>query len=127
MNKKVFVFGSNLAGAHGGGAAYYARVHEGATLGIGEGLSGNSYALPTKDHNIQSLSLAQVRSHVVRFLNYANTHRNLEFQVTQIGCGLAGFKPSEIAPMFIGAPNNCFFDTAWKPWLGEHVEYWGHQ
>lgn len=124
-NKLVFVFGSNLAGAHGAGAAAYARAHEGATLGIGEGMSGNSYALPTKDHQVNSLSLAQVKSHVDKFLAFAESHLMLEFKVTQIGCGLAGFSAADIAPMFIGAPANCHFDTAWTPWLGDNVKYWG--
>jgi hypothetical protein len=125
-NKLVFVFGSNLAGAHGAGAAAYARVHEGATLGIGEGLSGNSYALPTKDHQINSLSLEKIKEHVNKFLDFARNHPMLEFKVTQIGCGLAGFKPEQIAPMFVGAPESCYFDIEWAPWLGGSANYWGH-
>lgn len=123
--KKVFVFGSNYAGAHGAGAAAYARKFHGATLGIGEGMSGNSYALPTKNHNIQSLTLAQIQGHVDKFMEYAGLHPELEFQVTQVGCGLAGFKASDIAPMFAGAPSNCYFDTKWAKWLGTDVTYWG--
>lgn len=120
----IFVFGSNLAGIHGAGAARYAHEHEGAVWGIGEGHYGNSYAIPTKDHMIRSLRIPTIRSHVVRFLSYANNHPELVFKVTQIGCGLAGFKPEDIAPMFQDAPDNCYFDTAWRKWLGER-NYWG--
>lgn len=123
--KSVFVFGSNLAGVHGAGAAAYARKYEGAVMGVGEGITGKAYALPTKDHNIQSLTLAQIQGHVNKFLAYARLHPELEFQVSQIGCGLAGFKPEQIAPMFIGAPANCLFDMAWAEWLGADVNYWG--
>ncbi|QIW87238.1 hypothetical protein Ab1vBOLIVR2_gp43 [Agrobacterium phage OLIVR2] len=54
-------------------------------------------------------------------------HPELKFQVTRIGCGLAGLKDEEVAPMFIGAPDNCWFDTAWEPWVGEDRNYWGHK
>ena len=103
----VFVFGSNLAGRHGKGAALYARQRCGAIYGQGEGLQGNSYAIPTKDENLHSLLLDEILDHVVTFLEFACSHPELEFQVTPIGCGLAGFKPSEIAPMFdMPAPPN---------------------
>lgn len=103
----VFVFGSNLAGRHGKGAALYARQHRGAIYGQGEGLQGNSYAIPTKDENLRSLSLDDILNHVVYFLEFACSHPELEFQVTPIGCGLAGYTPSQIAPMFdMPAPRN---------------------
>lgn len=120
----IFVFGSNTAGLHGAGAARVARNEHGAKLGVGEGLSKNSYALPTKDANIKSLSLEKVKVHVKTFIWFATEHPDLEFQVTRIGCGLAGFKDEAIAPLFFSAPENCFFDLAWKQWL-PNAKFWG--
>ena len=103
----VFVFGSNLAGRHGKGAALHARKHYGAVYGQGEGMQGNSYAIPTKDANLRSLPLWDVKIRVERFLGFARSRPDLTFQVTAIGCGLAGNSPHDIAPMFAGAPGNC--------------------
>jgi hypothetical protein len=103
----VFVFGSNLAGRHGKGAAAYAVKHHGATYGVGEGRMGNSYALPTKDRFIRTLPLDYIeRYSVLNFLAYASVHKELEFQLTPVGCGLAGYSPKQIAPMFKNAPPN---------------------
>jgi hypothetical protein len=122
----IFVFGSNLAGIHGAGAARDAEQHHGAVRGIGEGRMGNSYALPTKDEHIRTMALERIsRYHVPNFLAYARAHPELQFQVTRIGCGLAGFKDWEIAPMFETAPANCLFDTAWRSLLGGSRTYWG--
>lgn len=125
----IFVFGSNLAGIHGAGAARTALNYHGAVWGQAEGLAGNSYAIPTKDRDVKtSLSLAQVKDHVDTFLIYAQIMSTLGFQITCIGCGLAGFKDEEIAPLFRDAPPNCFFDTKWRPIflkLGKQFEYWG--
>lgn len=104
--RRIFVFGSNLAGHHGKGAAKYAHDTQGAVYGIGKGLQGNSYAIPTKDRMIQSLPLAQIQLHVEEFIRFARLHQELLFEVTPIGCGLAGFKPAHIGPMFNGAPDN---------------------
>ena len=103
----IFVFGSNLSGRHGKGAALYALKHHGATYGIGEGRQGNAYAIPTKDGNLRTLALSQIKRHVSTFLIYAAANADLRFQVTAIGCGLAGYRPSDIAPMFAEAPRNC--------------------
>lgn len=105
MTDPVFVFGSNLAGRHGKGAALWARQHRGAIYGQGEGLQGNSYAIPTKDHNLNTLSREEIRRHVDTFLHFASMSK-LTFQLTPIGCGLAGYRPEQIAPMFAGAPPN---------------------
>lgn len=121
----IFVFGSNEAGIHGAGAALYARRHCGAAPGVGFGPSGNSFALPTKDHNIKTLPLVKVSAYVQAFIEYAKSHPDLQFKVTAIGCGLAGFREDEIAPLFITAPDNCSFDEAWRPYLGEQKRYWG--
>lgn len=127
---KVFVFGSNESGFHGGGAASVAFHHHGAKHGLGFGysasLSGNSFAIPTKSWYIaRALPISVIKFYVDRFLEFATMSPKLEFQVTQIGCGLAGFQKEEIAPLFENAPMNCSFDTAWKPFLGEHRKYWG--
>lgn len=103
----IFVFGSNEAGRHGKGAALFARQHRGAIYGQGEGLQGNAYAIPTKDAHLRTLPLDVVRAYVERFKAFAATRPDLRFQVTPIGCGLAGYTPQDIAPMFADAPVNC--------------------
>lgn len=100
MTDPVFVFGSNLAGRHGKGAALWARQHRGAIYGRGEGYQGNSYAIPTKDANLRTLPLDDICNSVVSFLEFALSHPELTFQLTPIGCGLAGYSPRDIAPMF---------------------------
>lgn len=110
----IFVFGSNLAGIHGGGAAKYAFEHYRAKWGKGEGLQGNSYALPTKDENVNSLGLDAIKKYVIRFLQHAGKQKHTAYKVTAIGCGLAGYKPEEIGPMFELAPDNCLMPPEWK-------------
>jgi len=97
--KEVFVFGSNLAGIHGAGAAYLAKKW-GAFDGRGIGLSGQTYAIPTKDHAISSLSLGDILCHIEDFYSFAQANPQLEFLVTKIGCGLAGYSVKDIAPLF---------------------------
>lgn len=120
----IFVFGSNLAGVHGAGAALYARKYEGAVPGIGIGHQDNSYALPTKDRSINTLSLHRIKYYVDQFIDYAKQRSDLRFKVTQIGCGLAGYTAEDIAPMFYDAPSNCYFDSAWFHILTSHKNYW---
>lgn len=103
----IFVFGSNLRGVHGAGAAKYAAENHNAIWGQGEGLQGTSYAIPTKDENIKTLPLHRIEIYVQRFLEFAKQHPELQFNVTAIGCGLAGYKPEQIAPMFKEFPVNC--------------------
>lgn len=100
MGDPVFVFGSNLAGRHGKGAALWARQHRGAIYGQGEGYQGNSYAIPTKDGNLKTLPIDEIAHHVTLFLEFALSRPDLTFQVTPIGCGLAGYQPKDIAWMF---------------------------
>lgn len=102
----IFVFGSNLAGRHGKGAALEARQRYGALYGQGEGLQGNSYAIPTKDRNIKTLPLEHIKVFVERFIDFATAHPELHFAVTAIGCGLAGYSPPDIAPFFKRVPAN---------------------
>ena len=122
----ILVFGSNEAGIHGAGAAKIAFEHLGARWGKGVGIAGKSYAIPTKDKTIRhTLPLTTIKGYVDEFLTFARTVPDIQFQVTCIGCGLAGLKHEDVAPMFKGAPDNCWFDEAWKPWLGDTVLYWG--
>ena len=97
---EVFVFGSNLAGRHGAGAALFAAKNFGAKYGVGEGITGQCYAIPTKDYNIQTLPLDHIDSYILTFLIRALKNPSLTFLVTEIGCGLAGYKTSEIKSLF---------------------------
>ena len=104
---KIFVFGSNLAGFHGRGAAAAARIIYGARNGVGFGRTGNAYAIPTKDEKLRRLPIRQIRKFVEAFIRYAKDNPELNFFVTEIGCGLARYEPRDIAPLFFGAPPNC--------------------
>lgn len=97
---QIFVFGSNLAGKHGKGAAKLAAQKFGAQYGKGEGLHMQSYALPTKNFAIKTLPLDKIKGYVDRFIKVAEINPKLTFLVTEIGCGLAGYTPEDIAPMF---------------------------
>ena len=109
----VFVFGSNLAGRHGKGAALFARCWRGAIYGQGIGLQGNSYAIPTKNERLRTLPLYAIKQHVDTFLEFARSRPDLTFQVTRIGCGLAGYTDAQIKPMFEDAPLNCNLPPEW--------------
>ena len=95
---EVFVFGSNLAGMHGGGAAFAAYRKFGAVWGCGVGHQGQSYAIPTMQGGVET-----IKPYVDAFIDYAKAHPELFFFVTRIGCGIAGFDDTEIAPLFAGA------------------------
>ena len=97
---EVFVFGSNLAGSHGGGAAYVAWRQFGAVMGQGVGLQGQSYAIPTMQGGVET-----IRPYVDEFIAFAKDHPELTFLVTRIGCGIAGFVDEEISPLFEKAHN----------------------
>lgn len=115
---EIFVFGSNLAGRHGRGAAKAAVKEYGAIYGQGEGLQGNSYAIPTKDYFIRALTLEDIRLGVRTFLRCAAANPSLIFRLTPIGCGLAGYTPKDIAPMFEAAPANVILPEEFKEVLG---------
>lgn len=121
----IFVFGSNLAGIHGAGAAKFALNERGAIWGRGYGFQGTSFAIPTKDGRIQTLPPHRVVHYVRAFITEAERCNEEVFQVTRIGCGLAGYTDAMIAPLFAKAPLNCLFDTAWQPILGDEHMYWG--
>jgi hypothetical protein len=110
----VFVFGSNLAGRHGRGAALHAREKHGAKYGCGEGPQGRSYAIPTKDRDLQPLRLWEIKRYVQQFLTYAGRFPDTQFFVTAVGTGLAGYTDADIAPMFAGAPPNCILPEGWS-------------
>ena len=95
---EIFVFGSNLAGAHGGGAARLAYNRFGAIWGQGVGLQGQSYAIPTMQGGVET-----IRPYVDEFILFAKQHPELTFLVTRIGCGIAGFTDDEISPLFAEA------------------------
>lgn len=97
---QVFVFGSNLDGRHGAGAALLAKEVFGAEQGKGEGQYGHSYALPTCNENIKPLPLEEIRKHIRTFCVFAREHMENQYLVTEIGCGLAGYTPKDIAPLF---------------------------
>ncbi|MBP3823184.1 MAG: hypothetical protein J6I36_07180 [Bacteroidaceae bacterium] len=92
---EIFVFGSNLAGAHGGGAARLAYNRFGAIWGQGVGLQGQSYGIPTMHGGVEA-----IKPYVDEFIAFAKEHQELKFLVTKIGCGIAGFTIEEIAPLF---------------------------
>ena len=100
QQNEIFVFGSNLQGNHAGGAARIARLHFGAEMGNGVGPQGQSYAIPTMQGGVET-----IKPYVDEFINYAIRHPEQHFLVTPIGCGIAGFTPSEIAPLFEKAKN----------------------
>lgn len=110
----VFVFGSNLQGRHGKGAALFAYHERGATYGQGEGRQGNSYAIPTKATPYLPLTLEEIHGYVTRFLEYARGLPGTQFRLTPIGCGHAGHRADQIAPMFKGAPENVIMPTEFK-------------
>ena len=95
---EIFVFGSNLAGMHGGGAAWIAYERFGAIMGQGVGLQGQSYAIPTMQGGVET-----IKPYVDEFIEFASKHPEYKFLVTKIGCGIAGFRVEEIAPLFAEA------------------------
>jgi len=117
---EIFVFGSNLAGKHGAGSALYARRYRGAIYGRGEGMQGQSYGIPTKDSSLARLPLHEIRKYVNAFLNYAALHPESDFRVVEIGCGLAGYTPKDIAPMFIGCSLNVHLPSSFLAWNIQH-------
>lgn len=92
---EIFVFGSNLGGMHGGGAARAAYNRFGAVWGQGVGLQGQSYAIPTMQGGVET-----IKPYVDEFIEFAQAHPELKFLVTRIGCGIAGFRDEQIAPLF---------------------------
>lgn len=115
----VFVFGANEMGRHGAGTAKEAVKNHGATWGF-VGRMGRSYGIPTKESPwSKALPLPKIQAYVTEFLEHARAHPEDTFNVVAIGCGLAGLKPHEIAPMFAGAPDNVNLPPEFRAVLGE--------
>ena len=108
---EIFVFGSNLAGMHGGGAARIAYEQFGAEWGVGVGRTGQCYAIPTMQGGVET-----IRPYVDEFIRYAEQHPELMFLVTRIGCGIAGFTDEQIAPLFAAARDlqNVALPEGWR-------------
>jgi hypothetical protein len=104
----IYVFGSNTEGKHGKGSAKFALLHRGAIYGQSKGLQGNSYAIITKDlkKGLRSVSLESIKEQVDELILFAQNNPQLTFEISAIGCGLAGFNATEIAPMFSNTPSN---------------------
>lgn len=113
---EVFVFGSNLSGKHGKGAALTAFHRYGAKYRKGVGLQGRSYAIPTKDEDLKVLELHDIVPYIHEFVQFTKDHPYLHFYVTPVGCGLANYKPKDIAVHFKGAIN-CSFEVCFKEYL----------
>lgn len=111
--KEIFVFGSCLTGKHLHGAAKFAHSNYGAEWGTGEGLTGDAYAVPTKDDQLKPRHILDVALSIKTFIRFARENPKLRFKVTRVGCGLAGFTSEQIAPLFADAPKNCKFDPEW--------------
>lgn len=125
---EILVFGSNLAGRHGAGAAKLALMHFGAIYGQPRYLQGSSYAVPTKDGRpgtpdlkdpAATLSVEEIKGYVDEFLEYARSHPDVIFFVTRLGCSLAVHLDKDIAPLFQSAPLNCDLPEEWAPWILE--------
>lgn len=115
----IFVFGSNLSGLHYGGAAAAAHETYGAQWGIAVGRTGRCYAIPTVERHVRgALPMVVIRGAVEVFLHHAATHPEDQFFVTRVGCGLAGYKDADIAPLFRDAPLNCSLPDPWREFTG---------
>jgi group I intron endonuclease len=118
-----FVFGSNLAGIHGISGAKLARGKFGYPLGKGEGFhespKGMAYGIPTKDKKIATLPIEEIQWHVGQFIDFVHANPNIKFFLTRVGCGFAGYKDEEIAPLFRPCLEfeNIAFPEPWKPYL----------
>lgn len=120
QNGEVFVFGSNLAGFHGAGAARAAWQRFGAKWGKGIGICGQSYAIPTKDENIVSLDLADIIPHITAFCEYTKEYPHIKFWVTRVGCVLAGYEDADIAPYFF-ALDNISYPYEWETLINYNI------
>ena len=114
---EIFVFGSNLAGRHGKGAALEAKKNWGAIYGQGTGLQGRSFAIATKDRFLKPLPLDMIWEGANEFLIHAHLSPDDRFKMTRIGCGLAGYRDDQIAPMFRGASRNVIMPDEWLPYM----------
>lgn len=110
----IFVFGSNLAGRHGKGAALYAAKNCGAQRGVGRGRTGMSYAIPTKDERLNILPRDMIKVAVDEFIEYARANPELTFYLTPVGTGLAGYSQWSMKTLFREAPANVEWADTWE-------------
>ena len=113
----VFVFGSNMAGTHAGGAARIALENFGAMKGVGRGWAGQSFAIPTMNEHLQQMPLSQIQHYIDDFKIYTKNHPKTKYFITSVGCGVAGYKVEEIAPMFKGISHNVIFPASFRPFV----------
>lgn len=111
---EIFVFGSNLAGNHAGGAAFQAFRDFNAEWGTGEGLTGHCYAFPTMDNTMRPLTMSQLKKIRTRFYKVVDQHPDMAFLLTKVGCGIAGFSEEKIQKLFVNAPKNIIKPKEWK-------------
>lgn len=133
----VFVFGSNMNGEHIGGSAKHAFEYYGAEWSVAYGPTGSTYAIPTLDNNFNKLPLNVIQAFVDNFLDYVKINPELTFEVVDIGCGIAGFEPEQIAPMFIDYPyDDCLppnlvlsdrFNTVIKDFIADFEANWRNE
>ena len=107
----IFVFGSNRQGRHGKGAALTARQQYGAIYGQAHGLQGNSYAIVSKElrADYPPVTFNELAKNISTFISFAQQHPELHFNITRVGCGLAGFNWTDVEPLFLPLPDNCSF------------------
>lgn len=136
---QIFVFGSNAQGIHGAGSAKFAAKFHGAIPGQGSGFQGKKnqfgnvipecYGIITCKRPCHGpedwITLAELKVEIDKFIVDAKAYPYMDFKVTQVACGFAGHTKKEVAPLFLDAPENCFFDTAWEFALGPNRNYWG--
>ena len=126
-NKTVFVFGSNLAGIHGAGAALVAHLNYNYPYGVACGFNTTNpnklkaYGIATKDTRVVTHRLEDIALFIDVFISDTKLYPELNFFVTRVGCGLAGYTDSEIAPLFKSCGTNCSFAEEWKPFLEDEV------
>jgi hypothetical protein len=111
MRRRIFVFGSNLLGIHGAGAARYAKDHLGAQKGAGVGLTGYCYALPTCHAPGMPMTLDEIRQYAKQFTAFATENSGDDFLLTAVGCGIAGHKPADILALFGDLPDNVYIQA----------------
>lgn len=111
----IFVFGSNKAGRHGKGAAKHAKDHFGAEYGVGEGMTGLSYAIPTKGHNLEALPFSEIDAAICRFIEHAKSTSAATYLLTPIGTGLAGHSKRDVWSVLKreGLPSNVVLSNTW--------------
>jgi len=111
---QIFIFGSNLNGAHGAGAARQAHDDFGAEYGVGEGVTGQSYAFPTLNKNMQKVPTEALEASRDKLFAFAQANPQLEFLLTKVGCGLAGFPEEEMESLFDVVPENIIKPKEWR-------------